>query len=239
MLHTILDYIKTDIEAISWIERYGGLATPLTIQRDEEDGVVTKTIPMSRYISDTVCESESDRYFYLVPDDSKKSVVYFEQKGNLSFSVPDNSTRTKYRNTMKAIVPLGLTCWINHAAIGSTDQSNTPLLALELYSLLDGMRKKNLTLDLPIYGLKFFVTSGIQKPNLFSGYSYAQDPSLFMYPYDGFGFELSLEFYIKKSCLQAFEVKPAIDCPNPDITILEALTGANLGGLNDEDLTGL
>jgi len=240
MIRLLMQSIKPTIEAIPWVERYGSLAWPLTIQLESEgDGVTTKTVPYSNYVSQVDCAEESDRYFLLTPDEDKKSIIYFEQAGNCSFS-PSPKGHSRYRNQMQGSQNFRLVCWVNLDKIGLVDDSANSLLAAEIYGAVDGLKVDRLhpDLSLPITNIKWTVTAEIAKTlSIFASYSYNDFGSFLMYPYEFFAFEVNCQFLIKKDCISSYVPEDPICVDQNNPAVLASFSGAPWGSLSGDPLT--
>lgn len=242
MIRLVMESIRPNIEAVTWVERYGGLAYPITVQEVTGDTeTVNKTFPFSDYVSDLGDCELSERYHYLTPDDSKKSIVYFEQTGDMTFS---NLAKggARLRGVLRGQQNFRLVCWVNLNKIGSEITSDGSILAAELWAAIDGVKVDKLhpDLNLPVTNLKWYVTSQVAKSMaIFSPYSYQDRGSFLMYPFEFFAFNVQAEFYVKKGCITPYPVSAEV-CVDMDApAFLASFGGGVLGNFGDDPLAPL
>ena len=239
MINQIIDSIRADIEALPWVERYGGLTFRIGVQRPlGNEEVSTSIVPVSRYLNTKNCEEEHDRYFFLVPDERHKSIVYFEQIGNTTFTTPTHSTGTRYRNVITGSQNLRLVVWLNLGAMGTDDPGQADHVAADLWGLVDGKKYDKLDVSpaFPAFKIKWQVNTQVQKSlAIFSGLSYEDRQDMLMYPYDFFALDVNVTWYMNKACLPAFEPGTPIDCVdvNNDVVLMESFGGIPFGTLAD------
>lgn len=242
MIRLVMESVRPSIEAVPWVERYGGLAYPITVQEITGDTeTINKTFPFSDYVSDlTDCEL-SERYYYLTPDDSKKSIVYFEQSSDMTFNTLARGG-ARLRGVLRGVQNFRLVCWVNLNKIGSEIVSDGSLLAAELWAAVDGLRVDRLhpDLKLPVTNIKWQINSQIQKSlGIFSPYSYQDRGAFLMYPFEFFAFNVQAEFYVKKECITAYPVSAevCVDVDNP--VFMASFGGGILGTFADEPMSPL
>lgn len=239
MIRLVMESIKPYIEAIPWVERYGGLIYALTLQQEGEGGdFINKTVPFSDYVTTRDCFEESDRYLYLTPDDSKKSIVYFEQLGDTTFSDLGRGG-SRLRGVLQASQNFRLVCWVNLNKIGSEFESDGAILAAQLWAAVDGIKIDKLsdTLNLPVTNIKWTITSEVQKSlAIFSNYSYNDRGAFLMYPFDFFAFNVTAQFFVKKGCITAFPVSGEVCIDQSAPVVMASFAGAPLGEFDDDPL---
>ncbi len=242
MIRLVMESIKPYIEAVPWVDRYGGLAYPMTAIMPGPDGQsIEKTFPFSDYVNAKDCHEESDRYFYLTPDDSKISIVYFEQAGDTTFSVLNRGI-ARLRGVLLGQQNFRLVAWVNLDRLGTELQSDSSYLAAQLWKAVDGVRVDRLhpDLHLPVTNLKWSITSQVQKSMaIFSNYSYGDRHAFLMYPFDFFAFNVQCQFWVQKNCIESYEPSEPV-CVEPNATaVLASFGGGILGGLDDSPLAPL
>lgn len=246
MIQRIIHTVKSDIEALGWVERFGGLVIPVSFELpgEAEEETIEKTLPISTYINDADCIEDKDRYHFLVPDDSKKSVVYLEQVGNTTFT-PTARVGSRYRNVIEGTQNLKLTAWLNLSAIGAVDQSTTQQIKMDLWRMLDGKKYSKLPdndQNLPIFNIRWNVTGDILKSmSIFNPYFYESQARLMLYPHDFFAFDLEVTWFMKKSCQSIFQTGTPLDCidVNADAAAMTSFEGVPFGGLDENTLDEL
>lgn len=246
MIRRIVDTIKADIQALTWVERFGGIVTPITFQLEGEtdEQTVVKTLPISNYLNDADCIEEKDRYHFLVPDDSKKSVVYIEQIGNSVFT-PSTRRGSRYRDVVEGVQQLRLVCWVNLTAIGAQDQFVTADLMYDIWAEIDGKKVPKLDDNepkVPLFSIEWKVVADVLKDmTIFNPYFYENEPRLMLYPHDFFALDLEVTWYMKKSCRSAFNVADPVQCidVNQEGVVMSSFDGVPFGTLDGDDMSNL
>lgn len=234
MIRLVMESIKDRIEAIPWVERYGGLTYPVTIT----DGENTRIFPFSDYATDRDCFEAKDRYFYLTPDDSKKSVVYFEQAGDTAFT-QSNRGGSRLRGVLQGVQNFRLVVWVNLNVIGSEFESDAAILAAQMWAAVDGWNVDRLhpDLNLPVTNIKWTIPSQIQKSlAIFQNYTYNDRGEFLMYPYEFFAFNVQATFFVKKACITEYPPSSEV-CIDQDVpAVLASFGGGTLGEFDDDPL---
>ena len=172
MLHSVVSSLLASIQDLSFADKVGGIVYPLQKQiKNAEGNFVTKTFPV--YGNDpSVCESGD--YIDMVPDDSLKSVIYFESSAENMSSCSDVVTSN---------ATLTLIAWFNLSKINQALRSGEGMLRV-LAATLNG------TYNMTISGVDVHVVLSLtninfRDPAIFSKWSY-QEPNkqYLIYPRD-------------------------------------------------------
>lgn len=130
MLRKVINELfRTDILALtpSWVDRYGGLVQTIKVKKKIHgtDKTTVQSYPISCEVNQEDCNEPSDNiYLDLVPDEAKKSILYFEvirpAQGSQSF---DGATGHILRGFQKYTARVRLVVWINAGKLGVGDSN--------------------------------------------------------------------------------------------------------------------
>ena len=203
MLYIIEPVLAPKIQALPFIERYGGIAHPMTHSFGTE---TLKTFPVSMFLTGAQCFDQG-KYANLVPDERYKSVSYLEgltSPGQITFSDPKSHIAT-ITQSIKLVV------WLNMAKLGRTSQADVGLMALAAIAAIQGNYPVNYA------GARGRLevnraTVRMDRSGAFGGYSYTDKQPLFMWPFGFFAVEFNTITQIPKGCLTEIENLSPIDC---------------------------
>jgi hypothetical protein len=171
MVHHFINQFKSDITSIPWVERYGGLARPVTQVSTNKDGqTFIKKYPVSCEINNDQCFKKG-RYLDLVPDEKYKSLVYWEQTGILGMTpvqkMPEAYDLYEFR------APVQLVVWLNLQKLGFTGCDAEHIFAGHIFRVLAKASRKHMTSPYKIEQVSF-IPKGIldNASKVFSGYTY-------------------------------------------------------------------
>lgn len=189
------------ISGLLWADKYAGMVRIAT--RTTESGL-KQYFPVACNVTETECNA--GRYIDLIPNDGKKSVMYFEDAGGVQYKTRTGSIYTYTAN-------LRLVCWLNLKKLGLTDCSATPGAIGDILRALPG---KVTPADASPYGLSNVIISynGEEKKDvsIFSKYSYNEAQTQYLlYPYDYFALNISVDFSMNENCLPT--LTPGSDNP--------------------------
>jgi hypothetical protein len=191
----IAEILKDQLTGLAWVEKIAGLVRPVTYT----DKVGNKKTYPIYFISDpTLCDSGD--YTDLVPNSSKMSILYFEDRGmnviNAGCQFIDISSNIK------------LVCWTNLKLINPA-YSSALLLKLEVIRTIpinipntDWVTKINTTF------------AGDDLTNPFTPYTYDEQKQFLMWPYDYFVLNYQVRFSVPldAECYDNITLNPSI-CP--------------------------
>lgn len=188
----IADILKSYIGTVGFADLVGGMVKTVTFAQGEEGAVVIKRIPVDCGVTHAECES--GKYSDLMPDDTKKSVMYFEDNGVTLIGQDTKDFTFQSRLT--------LVCWLNLQKLGKTNCSAS---ALAISTILNTLPTRHLNSS-PYTRIQIQVESEQEKsPAIFSRYTYDEEKLQFlMYPYDYFALNILTKFTIPKACIPAW-----------------------------------
>lgn len=209
----LIDTILTPkISVLDFVDRYAGIVRTINIAEGNgtETGIV-KRYPVACNVTGADC-ANIGIYQNLVPDDTKKSIVYWEMiqpMSNVGYTSTRNFFEKRFRGTARLVV------WLNLAKLGienCTDAVNIiPILEKEITTrgkimggIFDGAQ-------LRIQPLRM-VNQEIN--TVFGKYDYNKLKNFYLYPFDFFAIDVQ---FTLEQCLDkggTFPVLPAADCEN-------------------------
>tara|TARA_R100001463_G_scaffold6570_1_gene21347 strand:- start:142 stop:804 length:663 start_codon:yes stop_codon:yes gene_type:complete len=216
--YLIESLIKDDLQNLSFVDRYGGIVKPVEIKQQTTTGTTKSIYPVSTNVNNKDCFNNGF-YQHLIPDDSKKSIMYWElinPMQNIGMTPRVNKfNNIRYRGTARLVV------WLNLKELGFTitpplDVSNGAIFTLpeiintiSLQGKISGglFDKDNITIKPSKYIL--------DQKAIFNKYTYSQDYNYYLYPFNFYAIDVLFEL---DTCLKnsfQFEVNSAIDCLNP------------------------
>jgi hypothetical protein len=209
----LIDTILTPkISVLDFVDRYAGIVRTINIAEGNgtETGIV-KRYPVACNVTGADC-ANIGIYQNLVPDDTKKSIVYWEMiqpMSNVGYTSTRNFFEKRFRGTARLVV------WLNLAKLGienCTDAVNIiPILEKEITTrgkiiggIFDGAQ-------LRIQPLRM-VNQEIN--TVFGKYDYNKLKNFYLYPFDFFAIDVQ---FTLEQCLDkggTFPVLPEADCEN-------------------------
>ena len=210
--------LSDELQNLSFVDRYGGIVKPVEIKQQTTTGTKKSIYPVSTNVSNKDCFNNGF-YQNLIPDDSKKSIVYWEllnpmQNTGMTPRV-NKFNNIRYRGTARLVV------WLNLKELGfvkvePNDISNGAIFTLPEISNIISLQGK-------ISGGLFDKDNITIKPNrfildqkaIFNKYTYSQDYNYYLYPYNFFAIDVLFEL---DTCLKnsfTFPINNPIDCLNP------------------------
>ena len=225
----LIDTILTpQITALEFADKYAGIVKTINIAVDNQSDTGTiKRYPVAFNVQGDDC-AKIGVYGELVPDDTKKSVIYWEliqPMTNAGYTKTRDFFNKRFKGTARLIV------WLNLAKLG-IDDCNGAILTLPILEkiltqkgkLLTGVYEKSLLWIEP----KNLVKQDIN--TIFGNYDYPKLKNYYLYPYDFFAIDVN---FTLEQCLSKGGVWPCIlplDCPNSGPAICKSL---NLDGVNE------
>jgi hypothetical protein len=222
MTNEIVKLIGPLITSLPWVERYGGLVRTATRQFNANKGEDRETNPKWQRQSYPVsCEVtakdcwDKSRYMDLLPSDSKKSIVYFEEMNGLSFIGYNDNMPKGIKGTNRVQRwqgELRLIAWINQPLLGSDDCS---ISAEIVGSLINALSVNAGRLSGHPWGAKVTIEVISQEPKsngLFSKYTYDPEHYLLFYPFDFAALRIRVTMEVNSNCIPEYTPAEAIDC---------------------------
>lgn len=208
MIRLIEQAFSADIQALSFIERYGGLARPTELYVPAGNVTLLKVFPVSCDISEQDC-FEVGKYNQLVPNDAYNSVSWFEQNGDgpVVIGGPKAGHAISTQN-------MRFVCWLNLKRLGYNDCKGTTRFELAVLKALTGSR--SFTVDGITGRIDVSSTSVIQqdRARIFGKYSFAEsrNDAIFFWPFGFFAVDLTCKVSVSLACLDELEAESAIEC---------------------------
>jgi hypothetical protein len=206
MISTIITELKTKILTLGLTERFGGLVQPVTQDLDGN----RFTFPISCDVSGKEC-FETGKYADLVPNSSYKSVLYFEQIGDMG--------QPEYvgpkRNALKWSATLRLVGWLNLDKLGETDCAVTDQV---VYTIIDKVLENNGQYSITNAAftnatMNVRMDRIVKKsPDIFRNYTYSEFVGNLVYPFDYFAVDFDVDLIVPKSCIIAYTPSTPIAC---------------------------
>lgn len=201
MIIEIGDIIIDKIKTLPFIDKYAGVVRPIKYKSTAK-GAVEKVYPAS--CRTTFAECESGKYFDLVPDSKKKSVLYLESKAArlISRKGPISAWTTNY----------DLICWLNLSELGFDGCSYS---ATAIMGILDKLPDIPFNVPNKYQQVKITVAGENSKQeDPFSKYKYDETVKQYlMYPFDFFVLTITVDFNVNKHCVTTAPIGTKIECP--------------------------
>ena len=204
--------ISPKIKALSWVDRYSGIVRTINIAmgNDTDKGIV-KRYPISCDVQGVDCNNIGV-YQNLVPDDSKKCVLYWEMispMSNAGMTKQKNFYVKKFKGTARLVV------WLNLGKLGMNNCTDSfklvPILEKEITTkakLVGGDLDGSMIWIEPQRMVKQDINT------VFGGYDYDKLKNYYLYPYDFFAIDVS---FVLDQCLSkggSFTEGTPFDCVN-------------------------
>jgi len=182
MNRQVAEYLKDFFSPLWWVDKLGGMV--ITARSGE------KAFPVEFNPDVDVCETQFNDY---VPDDSKKSIIYFEDRG---FVIGGMTSRY-----FVATTSLRLVCWLNYKLLDEDTYEPDEFILDVLNAFPAHFTDGN------IIGATVSVES-VSETDIFSIYSYNIDKQFTFYPYGAFAVDISVKYRIAKDCFNSQEGLP-------------------------------
>ena len=240
--------LKTDIEALNFVERYGGVTKPVKVAYVDAKGAKTiKKYPVGCGVSEADCYNEGI-YQNLIPDDSKKSVLYWEILTPMVNTGDTPNIKTfnnkRFRGSARLVV------WLNMKELGFQPISPQTQCDGNIHTF------PSLSNVLTRFGK---ITGGIydgsnikiqpqrielKKDAIFGQYTYSEGLNYYLYPYSYYGIDVTFEMDICLKSDHVFPINSPIQCIKPLEPVTSPITtdmalwlkaDAGVNGSNVED----
>ena len=187
MIQTIVKRLVTDIQALNFVDLAAGIVRPQKEMKGTHDNPVLKVYPV--YFNDTKTTCNPNDYISLVPDSSKKGIVYFEDKG---------TTMSQDKDFFVMSSQVRLVGWFNLKLIDTT-LTNADTLLLRVAKAIP----RKLSNADNINSIIIECTGNEQKsPAIFSDYTFVEEKTQYtMYPFDYFAINYEIGYRIHRSCI--------------------------------------
>ena len=227
LIDTIL---SPKIQPLDFVDRYAGIVRTINIAEGNgtETGII-KRYPLACDVTGVDCANVGV-YQNLVPDDTKKSVIYWEMispMSNTGYTKTKDFYRKKFKGTARLVV------WLNLAKLGITNCTDSilvlPILEKEITTrgkILSGIYEGDLLWIEPLRMVNQDINT------IFGKYDYNKLKNYYLYPFDFFAIDVQ---FTLEQCLSkggTFPILPAADCVN-GATIPETCRSLIFDGVNE------
>ncbi len=200
MTTDIADILKSQINALPFIDKLAGLVKTVVISDQNESGQkIKKSFPIACNVSGDECVNNG-AYKDLTPNNSYKSVLYFEEAGGTQLTGIERG-KMHFRSQVR------LVGWLNLKKMGLTDcqYSSTAVLQIirELSAMIQPGNYGNKYIHLRVTGINEIEKSSA----IFGRYTYDESINQYLvYPFDYFALNISVEFSVNPSCIENEEI---------------------------------
>jgi hypothetical protein len=225
LIDTIL---SPKIQTLDFVDRYAGIVRTINIAEGNgtETGIV-KRYPLACNVTGVDC-ANIGVYQNLVPDDTKKSVIYWEMVSPMT-NGGMTKTRDFYRKKFKGTARLVV--WLNLAKLGIDNCTDSilvlPILEKEITTrgkITGGIYDGDLLWIEPLRMVNQDINT------IFGKYDYNKLKNYYLYPFDFFAIDVQ---FTLEQCLSKGGTWPCLlplDCPNSGPVTCKSL---NLDGVNE------
>lgn len=198
MIKRIIAEIIPYLETLNFADVVAGAVTTLSRNKPIKDNkVVVKKYPVYYNDGKNVCDTSD--YIDLVPNSSKKSIMYFEENG---FNVtPINN------NIFEVVASVKLVCWFNLKNINNT-LTNAELLKLNVIQVMPtALQNVN-----PYSFIRVDLSGEEPKSvSIFNKYTYNEEEKQYLiYPFDYFALNYDISFYVGKNCIDELVINQSV-----------------------------
>lgn len=210
MTKDIADLFKSKLQDLQGedkiITTLAGLTRVFEYKTGTGEGVTKRLpFPLDCNQPEPNCE-ECNELFLLVPDQSKRCIVYFE--GGNSNPLHSLGGATKYQSV------LSLVCWYNTLGFATVENLQSRLIALfsdRCKSIMLNYEAEQTISDVVVEVTRVYDSD----PQIFSKYTYSQDKSQFLgCPFSSFKIDFKVTFllYENENCFNALVAVPLPNC---------------------------
>lgn len=211
MINQILQQIQSNFTDLQWVHKYANLTRTATRETKEK---TKESFPISCSVTNSDCWSLG-KYKDLVPDNSFRSVAYWEQTSGIKQFTPQARTRAS-RDQMWFEADVRLIVWFNLAGLGKTD---CDFSQEALTDLIKVTKNQKFTTD-TYKNIEFIFTEQeskeATKKNVFDRYVYGSKDLLFSYPYDYASYKFRMRWSVSPDCIDLSSIDDPIDCVSLD-----------------------
>lgn len=214
---TVIDPIINDIIVSDklLIEKYGGLAIPITVQEsvsqtDSGEPIMkAKSFPVSCAVSFEDCRA--NRFQDLVPNSKYRSIAYFEQLGDATRNAVEEG-RAKRGSLYVYDIPVRFVVWLNIPKMNLDGDKATAcnISGMVLMKLQKALYRPNgFEFPADVYPNSsvqmIFQAQEVKDANrIFGKYSYGDLTKFMLFPYDWFSLRYLVRVRISANCYDNF-----------------------------------
>lgn len=202
MTNTALAEFYSDIAALGWVEVYGGATKTLfKDQHKNQKGLIY--FPVTTSISEADCWNEGI-YKMLVPDEKKKSLLYFEESKQFVYSKNKIEGET-YTSEIKMV------CWVNVPQLGLDHTTNKVDFVNSLRNIFGS---KQVTSGGKVSLKLLSVDNEVATQSFFNKYNYNNVNSILYYPFITITMNCEIKVMGNIGCVQELVTAEPIACKN-------------------------
>lgn len=216
MINAVATQIKGLIKDLPWVETLAGVAVPHTHYVSNGDGSeIPCTFPMVCNANPAECDPNG-RFMPIVPDDYKKSIIYFEQFGSIIPQPNSDKDFSEHKGKIKLIAWLNLQQLGIHPDSMDCSCSVSGCFSAELYKIIS-RQKQPLEIATGCFtgsSIELSVTALPQRNVAeFQKYSYGREVlECLKYPFDFFTIEIGFTFHFCENGLLTHTPSDPIEC---------------------------
>lgn len=201
MINQVGNILIGKLTTLPFLDKYTGVVKPITILDKNTNGsTIRKVFPAS--CQTTLTDCDSGRYKDLLPDDSKKSVLFLKDTGL--------RLTARQGNYLYFSATYDLVCWLNMPKLGFSDCSYSGIAIASILKLLPER-----PFNSGNYHLVNIQFQG-QRPksvNPFAEYTIDEAITQYLlYPFDYFVLSFQVDFRFDLRCLEVEPIGAELDC---------------------------
>lgn len=222
--------LSPEITALAFVDKYASIVRTLNIAvEDQSEKGKIKRYPVACDVLNGDC-ANTGLYNDLVPDDTKKSVIYWEMMQpmtNAGFTRTNDFYNKRFKGSARLVV------WLNLAKLGITECNG----AIYAIPILNKILTKKLKITSGTFDgshvwiePKNYVKQDIN--TIFGGYDYPKLKNYYLYPFDFFAIDVN--FTIEQCLIKGgtFPSLTAVDCVNEIAPVVECKS-LDFDGVNE------
>jgi hypothetical protein len=202
MINIVANILHDYIKELPWADKTAGLIRVAT--RTTESGI-KQYFPVACNLTEAECNG--GRYKDLMPDDRKKSVMYFEDNGGVQYKRSQGSVDF-YEAKLR------LVGWLNLKLLGQTDCSVTSGAVGDILRAMPGKVAHSIASTYGFTNMLINFDGELKKDvNIFSKYSYNEAQAQYLlFPFDYFALDFTVEFAMNIDCLPTLTPETPHNC---------------------------
>lgn len=200
MIEALINSMDAVFNSKDWVGRYGGLVKTRSReieQPGEGSGTKTETFPVPRGTTEGCAGDECNDF--LLPDESKKSIVFWHLQGDVKIEPPKRNI-SRARGNMQYTQVVRLIVWLNFKGCDNCDDTSYAAYAQELTNEINRAR---VTSGDPIGAAgRVKLTAEVDRTprDVFGDWSFSEIAYLFQAPFDFFALEFTFEWFQNATC---------------------------------------
>ena len=224
MNHKIANILKSYIEVLPWADKVAGLTQVANIRLKEGENKTDKSYPISCDIDADACKK--GKYQDLAPDQKKKSVMFFEDRGGVTIEKHEGN-RIFYQCQLRLVVWLnirlieGVACDADASCGVSGDYVIDVIKAIPYHPFDFG----------GFYGIFIDPPEQVERSvDIFNRYTFNEPQTQYlMHPFDYFALDFMIHFAIPCDSVRTYPGTPIITYSHIIPTGVTVLWGAATG----------